>query len=255
MVGEVYACRAEQVSCITGTAPPDLYRTYEALNELRNANSSNGLLHGRGLPGTHDLILAKAVLNSIVHAKEGQEIHLPIFDKSAFEGYGDRSVETIVISPPIDVFILEGWSIGFSPLGESELARRYEEALMGVIEGKIKIPPAFLDHTLESLIQIDNHLAQAASTLYPVFTVFVQIRPESHSFVYNWRLQQEHHLKLSGKPGMSDQQVQTFVRRYMPGYELWANTVQTRCDDWNWKDRGLVLGFGPEREVQEIGSF
>lgn len=132
--------------------------------------------------------------------------------------------------------------MGFQPLGPTELTRRYTHAL----STHTFLRPAFLDHSLESLIQIDSYLSTAAQTLYPPFQVLIQIRPGSYDYVYEWRKEQEHAMVALRGAGMTDEQVEAFVRRYMPGYELWSGVGDA------WRGRSLVLWFGRGRDVVNV---
>jgi pantothenate kinase-related protein Tda10 len=235
----------------------DLYHTHDSLVSLRQRHPQNGLLAGRGLPGTHDLDLARNTLDAVLRCNQGTtaRIELPIFDKSAFGGEGDRSRSTISIETPIDVFVLEGWSMGFQALRREELIQRYEEARSIHVQHPASTPPTFLSHSLQSLIQVNEYLLTASDILYPPFSLLVQIRPESYAYVYAWRLQQERQLIATRGTGMSDAQVEEFVRRYMPGYELWAH-VGGNTDGQNetslWSGKSLVLWFGKERELVSV---
>lgn len=96
----------------------DLYLPHEQLTALASNNPNNGLLHGRGLPGTHDLPLGAEVLNALRHinSREGKVVQLPIYDKSQYGGLGDRSQETNEVKGPLDLVIFEGQ---FAPLTSS----------------------------------------------------------------------------------------------------------------------------------------
>lgn len=239
----------------TPVRPIDLYHTHDSLLSLCRKHPQNRLLVGRGLPGTHDLHFARTTLDAIINCNHGttDRIQLPIFDKSAFNGEGDRSALTISIETPIDVMILEGWSMGFQALGRDELCRKYEQVRLLHTRGQISPPPAFLSHTLESLIQVNEYLLATSEILYPPFSLLIQIRPESYSYVYAWRLQQEHQLIATRGTGMSDAQVEEFVARYMPGYELWTGEcMQKEQAGSMWKGKSLVLRYGREREIVSI---
>lgn len=151
---------------------------------------------------------------------------------------------------PIDVFILEGWSMGFQPLGRAALTTLYERA-QSVQESESSTAatrPTFLSHSLESLLQVDAYLEAASEILYPPFSILVQIRPESYSYVYEWRRQQEHQMIASKGTGMTDSEVDDFVSRYMPGYELWAGSVEPD-EGSRWRGSSLVLRYGKQRQV------
>lgn len=239
---------------------PDLYLPFSELQAVAAANPDNALLAGRGPPGTHDVDLAVDVLSAVreINSDHATPVHLPIFDKSLNEGRGDRSAETILVEGPVGVFILEGWSVGFGALGQEELARRYKEAsidfsssLSPFSEGTT---PYFLSHSLESLSTLDTNLSTLARAIYPFFDAFIQVLPTSLNHIFAWRLQQERAMKAAnGGRGMTDEQVQSFVKRYLPGYELWGEGV--RGEDNPWKGNGLALVFDQERQVDRLEEF
>lgn len=230
-----------------------LYLPYAGLVDLSTRHPDNKLLAGRGLPGTHDLDLAQSTLASVLECNRNERpLHLPIFDKSKNGGKGDRSAATVSIETPTDVFILEGWSMGFQPLGRDRITRRYQEALSSQeIAGSDYLKPAFLSHSVQSLLQVDEYLAAASKVLYPPFSLLVQIRPESYTYVYGWRRQQEHHMIAARGTGMNDEEVDAFVGRYMPGYELWSECTEGEMGS-RWKGNSLTLMYGKNREVLSV---
>lgn len=228
-----------------------MYKTHDALKSVAQQHPDNALLAGRGPPGTHDIALAVETIKKVnsINDSAGSTVDLPVFDKSLCGGEGDRSVDKVVISGPLDVFILEGWSMGFAPLSESELKQVYDQP-------KPASPSTsktyFPNHSLSSLLTLNGYLADFASSIYPSFISFIQIEPESYDYVFNWRLQQEHNMKAkNGGKGMNDEQVQKFVERYMPGYELWKDGIWSRGAPWI--GQGLKLKFGENRELLEMG--
>jgi hypothetical protein len=176
---------------------------------------------------------------------DGVTVDLPVFDKSLCGGEGDRSAETVKITGPIDVFILEGWSMGFAPLSEAELKRRYDN------KQSLSDTSYFLSHPLSSLLTLNNYLEEFSKHMYPPFSTFVQVEPESYQYVFSWRLEQERNMKAAnGGKGMTDDQVKAFVERYMPGYELWKEGVWASHQPW--AGRGLRLWYGKDREVVKV---
>ena len=232
---------------------PDLYLPYAGLVDLSTRHPDNKLLAGRGLPGTHDLDLARSTLNSVLECnRDKRPLELPIFDKSQNGGKGDRSSSTVSVETPIDVFILEGWSMGFQPLGRDLITRRYQQASSSrETSDPDHLVPAFLSHSLQSLLQVDEYLAAASKVLYPPFSLLIQIRPESYTYVYDWRRQQEHHMIAARGTGMSDEEVDAFVGRYMPGYELWSECTEGEMGS-RWKGNSLTLMYGKNREVLSV---
>ena len=105
----------------------DLYLPHDGLVALAQANPDNGLLRGRGQPGTHDVPLGSAILHKLKHINDSgsEEVILPRFDKSLHGGEGDRVPEGTAVQPPLDVVIFEGWCTGFYPVSAEELDRRW----------------------------------------------------------------------------------------------------------------------------------
>ncbi|WRT66968.1 uncharacterized protein IL334_003933 [Kwoniella shivajii] len=230
----------------------DLYKTHEGLKTVATQHPKNALLAGRGPPGTHDTELAKSVIGQVMHINDstGESVKLPVFDKSLCGGEGDRSQDTVSVSGPIDVFILEGWSMGFAPLSKTSLETAYSNP---VPASPATSDTYFTKHPLSSLQTVNEYLSSFSEALYSNFKAFVQVEPLSYDYVFDWRLQQERAMKeKNGGKGMTDEQVHKFVERYMPGYELWKEGI------WNqgtgWAGRGLKLVFGSEREVLNVSQ-
>ena len=132
--------------------------------------------------------------------------------------------------------------MGFQALGQEELVRRYSEAQA------VKLDAHFTHHPLEHLLPLDDALSVFAPNVYPFFSVFIQIKPQSLEHILAWRIEQEHAMKaVNGGNGMSDEAVQVFVERYLPGYELWGENMSN--EQW---DSALCLEFGQHREVLNV---
>jgi D-glycerate 3-kinase len=87
----------------------------------------------RGQPSTHDVKLGIETFASISNRK--QNIKVPSYDKSAFNGAGDRlSVSEWETcnhdgKPPVEVVIFEGWCVGFRALSDDEVERKWKAAV------------------------------------------------------------------------------------------------------------------------------
>ena len=162
----------------------DLYLPYEGLKALETSNPENGLLHGRGLPGTHDVPLGARVLEDLkrindksTQTSSARRVSVPRFDKSAHGGYGDRMSESREIQAPIHIVMLEGWNMGFYPILPREMDKRYDEATsLAGAKGQIS-EPYFLQHPKTSLHEINENLHLYASSWYKYFTHFIQVIP------------------------------------------------------------------------------
>lgn len=175
------------------------------------ANPDNGLLQGRGLPGTHDIPLLSSVLTCI---RAGDPVDLPSFDKSAHSGFGDRGSSTS-LSEPLDLFLLEGWCINTSPASSSLLSQRHPKA------------PISSRHPLSSLEQINEGFKDLEAVLDEKVDRRVTLEAP-REWVYEWRMEQEEKLIEERGSGMTEDEVRAFVDRYMPVYECWDATGDIR---------------------------
>lgn len=137
--------------------------------------------------GTHDVALAVQVFAELIN---GQPTKLPLYDKAAYQGQGDRLPESAWLpvnqpgQPPIDVLMLEGWSVGFRPVSDDEVRRRWEA------------PNRTLHlHKLEHLLFVNQNL-RAYDALTNLFHIFIHIDAQDTHYVYVWRAEQEEHLRL-----------------------------------------------------------
>lgn len=217
----------------------DLYLPHAKLVELAHSQPRNPLWQGRGQPGTHDVELGVRILAALRNGTQGVE--LPRFDKSLYDGQGDRlpmdgSGVVIEQPPPIDVVILEGWCVGFHPITQEELDNRWEGVWK---EERERL--GLLGDTLCSKRDVEraNDALVKYGQLWDFFDTFIQVgatSPQQHcltpalfwakikpsSFdlesnslseskyriVYQWRLQQERNMKAeNGGRGMTDEAV------------------------------------------------
>ena len=112
----VEALKAENIKAIA-VSIDDFYLTHEEQLKVASRNSGNIYLQQRGYPGTHDLKLGCETLKGLTHLKNG-EMLIPRYDKSAFQGQGDRSPQNqwTKISGPLDLILFEGWMLAFDVL-------------------------------------------------------------------------------------------------------------------------------------------
>lgn len=76
--------------------------------------------------------------------------------------------------------------------------------------------------TVKDAQVMNDKLKQYEEEIYPYFDIFIHLSPVELNQVYQWRLQQENHMKATrGVNGLSDKQVKDFVETYMPAYELY----------------------------------
>src|SRR5690606_24845453 len=90
----------------------DIYLTSAERAAL--AKECHPLFATRGVPGTHEVALGPAILDSLV---DGLPIELPRFDKAS----DDRAAEPTEVLSRNDVILLEGWCVGAKPQPEAAL--------------------------------------------------------------------------------------------------------------------------------------
>ena len=156
-------------------------------------------------------------------ASQNPLVAVPAYDKSAHAGRGDRAPEALwrAERPSWDVVILEGWCVGFRPIGKDEVQRRWKESIAqekGTLRKYRLQDLEWLDEQLERYQGLWGKL-RALVQVYVLHVLDFFFKADSDLFrdaqdleyVYDWRIQQEHDLiKLKGT-GMSDEQVREFV--------------------------------------------
>lgn len=230
----------------------DLYLPHRQLARLAETNSDNVMWQGRGQPGTHDLVLGLKCLEAL---SQGESIALPTYDKSRFDGKGDRAEETINVQGAVDIVLFEGWMTGFRALPDTELKSIYERAKQDPksLKRDYDGEPFLTRHSLENLQQVNGAL-EAYEDMWRYIDCFIQLKPASMAFVWEWRLQQEHNMMAkNGGKGMTDDQVRQFIERYMPSYELFAGGVHG--PDAKWSGKGLQMTLAKSRAVTAIEEF
>mmetsp|Transcript_14462 Transcript_14462/g.45974 ORF Transcript_14462/g.45974 Transcript_14462/m.45974 type:complete len:388 (-) Transcript_14462:69-1232(-) len=178
----------------------DFYLTFEGQTNLGAKHEGNRLLKFRGNAGSHDLELGSSALEALKGCTSaGSSAGMPRYDKSMNEGRGDRAPEASWprAEGPVDVVLLEGWSLGFVPVPE-EAARAVDT----------------------DLVPVNSYLANYSAWDAQVDSWLV-VRVDDPQWVFNWRLQAEEKMRAGGKKGMTDEQVADFVRRFMPAYEAY----------------------------------
>ncbi|TDL23020.1 P-loop containing nucleoside triphosphate hydrolase protein [Rickenella mellea] len=239
----------------------DLYLPRDGLLDVAKSHPGNSLLVGRGQPGTHDIPLGTEILQNLkgINRPDSNSVGIPKFDKSLFDGFGDRVAGSTVIGP-VDLVIFEGWCVGFCPIEEEEVARRYELPVKG-IEDSFDLRA----YKKADIMEVNSLLSQYLEW-WTFFDAFIQIKPpDSHpyAFIYKWRLHQEHDMKArNGGKGMTDEQVKKFIDRYIPGYVFFSDGIESGHIDGGcvrnlprWRKKGLRIVIGENRELRSVEAF
>lgn len=116
----------------------DFYLSNADQTRLATNHPHNPLIQHRGQPSTHDLELATSTLASL---RAGHDTSIPSYDKSAFDGKGDRVPQSQWVrvnerkDQRVRLVILEGWCLGFRSLDDSSLRTAWEKA---AVEARVK---------------------------------------------------------------------------------------------------------------------
>lgn len=140
-----------------------------------------------------------------------------------------------------EVLILEGWCVGFRPTTPQSIKHAWSS------------PSRTLrSHELAHLLHVNDHLIGYCG-IYDLFDVFIHVDAEDSLYAYDWRQEQEDHLRLKkGDPraGMSPEQVVRFVDGYYPAYELYTEGLRKGIMQEK-PGRQLRLVVGRDRKVRE----
>lgn len=180
----------------------DFYVTNAEQRKIALKYSDNRLMQYRGMPGTHDLDLLNYTLDCI---RQGQhDVSIPKYDKTAYAGRGDRAPETAWkhISETTDVFLLEGWCLGFEPVSNDKL--------------------------IDPDLTVVNDALHDFTSVYSRLDGLFLIEISNMDWVYEWRLQAEHATRAAGRPCLTDDQVTDFVDRFMPAYKQYSQQLYKR---------------------------
>jgi D-glycerate 3-kinase len=162
------------------------------------------MLQTRGVPGTHDVELAQATIDSLA---ESEPALLPVFDK-AIDDRRPRA-QWRNVQGPMRVVILEGWCVGALPQTAAELAH----------------PINALERDEDADGRWRGYVNAALTDRYPALfnrlSPLVLLAAPSFEVVQRWRGEQEQRLREriaseggDGSRVMSDAQIARFIAHY-----------------------------------------
>ncbi len=171
----------------------DFYKTYSERKELQKIDPR---LIYRGAPLTHDLNLALNLFNNLQN-RETTEILIPRFDKSAYNGIGERGEFERVNKP--DIILFEGWFVGVRNINESLFNNPPDPILI----------PEDLQFAKDNNQRLLDYLP-----LWEKLDSLIILEPKDYRFSLQWRKEAEHKMITSGKTGMKDQEIEEFVNYF-----------------------------------------
>ena len=156
------------------------------------ALAGHRLLEHRGYPGTHDIALGLQVLQSL---SAGRPTRVPVYDKSAFQGRGDRMPEAQwrPVQGPLDILIFEGWMLGFRPA-----------------------------ESVEPELELPNRLLAAYAPWWAFLDAMILMEAPDFSQIVQWRVDAERARRARGGDGLSDAEALDYISRFEPAYRAWV---------------------------------
>jgi D-glycerate 3-kinase len=149
---------------------------------LRLSREVHPLLATRGVPGTHDVELALATIDSLAGI---EPVLLPSFDKGSDDRRPRREWRSI--SGPLRVVILEGWCVGARPQSPQQLAEPVNALERN--EDAAGTWRAFVNEALQGRYR----------ALFDRLSPLVLLQAPSFEVVHAWRGEQERKLREKRK--------------------------------------------------------
>jgi len=208
----------------------DLYKTYQERELLQQQDPR---LIWRGPPGTHDVKLGIEVLELCCLESSENSILVPRFDKSAYNGAGDRADFESVEKP--DIVLFEGWFTGARPL-----------------EGTIfdnSLPSPIITEKDRLFAKDNNERLKEYLPLWEKLDRLIVLYPTDYRLSKQWRKEAEQKMKASGKSGMSDAEIEDFVDYFWRSLhpELFINPLVNNPDLVD-----LVIEINGDRSLGKI---
>ena len=207
LVTHLLACLPDLGLAGTSVSIDDFYLPREAQVNLAAAHPGNPYLEHRGYAGTHDVGLGEKTLEALRSIRPGEAQRIPVYDKSRHSGRGDRVRESEwrEVRGPLDLVFVEGWMLGFTPVAEQTLEDRW-------------------------LVEPNRALADY-DRWYQDLDCFVTLRPLDPNYVLRWRVEAEEKMRASGKAGLTREEIEDYVRRFLPAYRTYGGAPASIPDD------------------------
>jgi D-glycerate 3-kinase len=195
----------------------DFYFTRQ--QRLTLSNTVHPLLATRGVPGTHDVKLAKEVIHSL--CDEEITPFVPRFDKATDDRAPDKDVEPI--ADKTDIIILEGWCLGAEAQPDSDLLQPVNEL------EKEEDPDGLWRR------YVNQQLRDVYPELFSLIDSWIMLKAPSFDCVYQWRLEQENKLRDSLMNSatnkiMDGNDIKRFIQYYQRITEHLLETLPDKVD-------------------------
>lgn len=206
----------------------DLYKTYPDRLLLQQQDPR---LIWRGPPGTHDVYLGIQVLDQLRNPTPQSPIPIPRFDKSLHHGMGDRIAPEWI--DRVDIVLFEGWFVGCRPIDPA----RFDQAPAPINTAADRTFARDMNASLKRYVPLWDRL----DSLWILSLTDYRLSK-------GWRLQAEHQMQASGKPGMSDAAIEAFVDYFWKALHpaLFIQPLLQQSD--------LVIEIQPDRSSRVRGG-
>ena len=185
----------------------DFYLTRSERQTL--AQDVHPLLATRGVPGTHDVALARQTLDSLLEVGDCQ---VPVFDKSI----DDRTEVGRTVSGPFDLVVFEGWCVGAPPEPAARLLEPINE----------------LERVEDPSGRWRAHVNDALENDYPALwnclETLLFLKVPDMAAVIRWRTEQEQAHPAERR--MNDDAIARFVAHYERLTRWMAEAMPRRAD-------------------------
>ncbi len=156
----------------------DLYHTKSQREQL--AQQVHPLLKTRGVPGTHDTVLAESLLQQLKSA-EYESLSLPVFDKSIDDRLPEDQWQ--VLDSPVDIVLFEGWCIGARAQADADL-----DTPINTLEANEDTEAVWRRY-------VNQRLSREYSQLFSLLDRLIMLKIPSMQKVFDWRELQEQKLR------------------------------------------------------------
>jgi D-glycerate 3-kinase len=183
----------------------------------RLAQGIHPLLSTRGVPGTHDIPLARKTLSDLLH--QHLPVLIPRFNKAIDDRYPPEFAECI--NEPVDVIVLEGWCLGASAETEDALSEPVNE-----LESSEDPHGRWRRY-------VNEQLALFYPKLFELIDIWVMLKAPDFQCVYDWRLEQENKLRDSSRAQhqiMDASQLARFIKFYQRITQHTLKTLPSRVN-------------------------
>lgn len=207
----------------------DLYKTYLERQQLQRVDPR---LIWRGPPGTHDVKLGIQVLEQLRQPLPGQTIAIPRFDKSLWQGAGDRMSSEFVTE--IDIILFEGWFVGCRPIDPQQFN---------------SAPEPIITLTDQQFARDMNEQLKEYIPLWEKLDQLMILNPVDYRLSKQWRIQAEHDMISTGKSGMTDAEISQFVDYFWKALhpQLFINPLIKNPELVN-----LIIEINPDHSLGNI---